>query len=296
MAAMKTSNIFLIGWTLLQLAVNAAAAERSPNIVIILADDMGWSDLGCYGGEIPTPHLDKLARNGFRFRQFYNKAVCGPPRASLLTGMYCQQVGHSGKHWNEPTNFRRCATIAELLKRASYRTLMVGKWQERDLPALRGFDRFFGPMCQGKISYFHEVDKNPFYLDRERWRLPDRGFYMTEAFTNHAVRFVEEATVKKTPFFLYLAYVAPHWPLHAPEAEVAPHRDRYRTLGWDAARARRFERQRELGIIPREWKLSPRPAGTHDWKSDKHQQWQAERMAVYAAQVASIDQGVGKLV
>src|SRR5438094_538674 len=111
------------------LFTSTASAERPPNIVIVLADDMGWSDLGCYGGEIPTPHLDALAAKGLRFRAFYNNAVCGPSRASLITGLYCQQIGHTGKHWNEPTNFKKCVTIAELLRRAGYRTLMVGKWQ-----------------------------------------------------------------------------------------------------------------------------------------------------------------------
>src|SRR4029450_7425376 len=140
--------------------------------VIILADDMGWSDLGCYGGEIPTPHLDALAAAGLRCRQFYNNAVCGPSRVSLLTGLYCQQVGHSGKLWNQPTDLRKCVTIAELLQRVGYRTYMVGKWQERLLPARLGFDRFFGPMCQGKISYFSEVKDNPFFLDEKPWRIP----------------------------------------------------------------------------------------------------------------------------
>ena len=122
--------------------------------------------LGCYGGEIQTPHIDSLARDGLRFTQFYNNGVCGPTRASLLTGLYCQQVGHRGDRWNEPKDFRTCVTIAELLQSAGYRTMMVGKWQGRDLAVDRGFDGFFGPMCQAKISYFHEVEQNPYRLDR----------------------------------------------------------------------------------------------------------------------------------
>jgi len=144
-------------------AGQVAATERRPNIIIVLADDMGWSDLGCYGGEIPTPHLDSLAKNGLRFRQFYNNAVCGPSRVSIITGLYCQQVGHTGKFWNDPTDFRKCVTFAQLLKRAGYRTLMIGKWQERQLPARLGFDRFFGTLSKGIISYFHEVKTSPFF-------------------------------------------------------------------------------------------------------------------------------------
>lgn len=277
----------------------AAEPARRPNIIVVLADDLGWSDLGCYGGEIPTPHLDGLAANGLRFRQFYNNAVCGPSRASLLTGLHCQQIGHNGTHWNQPTEFKKCVAVGEVLQTAGYRTLLVGKWQERDLPAKRGFDRFFGPMCQAKISYFNEVQQNPFYLDEQRWKFP-ADFYMTDAFTDHAIRFVEEATAKATepakPFFLYLAYVAPHWPLHAREADIEPHRKRYRQQGWDQCREGRFQRQREMGLIPKTWMLSPRPASVHDWQTDKNQDWQAERMAVYAAQVASIDRGVGRVL
>src|SRR5690242_19855061 len=122
-------------------ALHAAEPVRRPNIIVVLADDLGWSDLGCYGGEIPTPNLDGLAASGLRFRQFYNNAVCGPSRASLLTGLHCQQVGHNGTHWNQATDFNRCVSVGELIQKAGYRTLLVGKWQERDLPARRGFDR-----------------------------------------------------------------------------------------------------------------------------------------------------------
>lgn len=276
------------------LLVHSNAAAAKPNIVLVVADDLGWSDLGCHGGEIPTPRIDSLAAGGMRFRQFYNNAVCGPSRASILTGLYCQRIGHSGKHWNEATDFTKCASIGELLQSAGYRTMMVGKWQERDFPSRHGFDRFFGPKCQGKISYFHEVQLNPYFLDEKRWTLP-ADFSMTDAFTDHAVTFVEEAAVKEKPFFLYLAYIAPHWPLHARESEIAPHRERYRA-GWDAIREARLKRQRELGLLPDAWTPSPRPASVHAWAEDKVQNWQAERMAVYAAQVESIDRGVGRVL
>ena len=174
-----------------------ADRQSVPNIVLILADDLGWSDAGCYGGEIPTPNIDSLAAGGLRFTQIYNNAVCGPSRASLLTGLYCQQIGHRGDHWNQPTELSKCVMVSEVLKAAGYRTLIVGKWQERELPARLGYDRFFGAMCQAKISYFHEVQPNPFYLDEQRWTFPAKGFYLTDALTEHAVRFVEEAAAKQ---------------------------------------------------------------------------------------------------
>ena len=279
----------------LLLATPAAFAAERPNIVLIMADDMGWSDLGCYGGEIPTPHVDRLAAGGLRFTQFYNNAICGPTRASLLTGLYCQQVGHRGDRWNEPKDFNRCVLIAELLRAGGYRTMMVGKWQGRDPAIERGFDRFFGPMCRAKISYFHEVQQDPFYLDDQRWTLPE-GFYLTEALGDYAVRFVEEAARGTRPFFLYVAYIAPHWPLHARAADVAPHRDVYREHGWETCRAERFRRQREMGLIPECWEPAPKPAEVTPWERDPHKAWQAERMAVYAAQVAGVDRGVGRIL
>lgn len=276
----------------LLLVACASAAER-PNIVLFLCDDLGWSDIGCYGGEIPTPNIDSLAKGGLRFTQFYNNAVCGPSRASLLTGLYAQQVGHTGREWNDATDFTKCVSLGEVLKPAGYRTLMVGKWQERDLPARRGFDRFFGAQCAGKISYFDEVEKNPFFLDETRWKLPN-DFYLTNALTDFAVQFVEEALAKpKTPFFLYLAHIAPHWPLHAREADIAPHRERYRRAGWNEWRAARFAKQRELGLIGESWKLGAFPETVPVWKSND---WQAERMAVYAAQVASLDRSLGRVM
>ena len=272
------------------------AAER-PNIVVILADDLGWSDLGCYGGEIPTPHLDALASGGLRFRQFYNNSVCGPSRAALLTGLYPQRVGHSGTNWNQPTDFTRSVTLGEVLQDAGYHTMMVGKWQDPDLPARRGFHRFYGPMCAGKISYFHEVQANPFYLDETRVTLP-KDFYLTDALTDHALQFLAAARTQSAqqPFFLYVAHVAPHWPLHAREAEIAPHRVRYRQRGWDECRADRIRNQQAAGLLPATFTPAPFPEGIHAWKDDEYHDWQAERMAVYAAQVASVDWSTGRIL
>lgn len=274
------------------------AAER-PNIVLVLADDLGWSDVGCYGGEIPTPNIDALAAGGLRFTQFYNNAVCGPSRASLLTGLYAQRIGHSGAHWNQPTEYSRSITIGEALQRAGFHTMMVGKWQDPELPARRGFQRFFGPMCAGRISYFHEVRLNPFFLDEARVKLPD-NFYLTDALTEHALKFLDDRAAnpgtRRQPFFLYVAHIAPHWPLHAREADIAPHRARYRERGWDQWREERLRFQRANGLVPTGWPPSPRPPAIHAWVRDEFKDWQAERMAVYSAQVASIDRGAGRIL
>ena len=261
-----------------------------------MVDDMGWSDPGCYGGEIDTPHIDSLAAEGLRFTRFYNNAVCGATRASLLTGLYCQQTGHRGDRWNEPKDYNRCVLIPEVLQADGYRTAMVGKWQGRDLAVKRGFDRFFGPNCQGKISYWHAVVNNDFYLDEKPWPFPESGFFMTDAFNDYAVRFLEDAVAEDDPFFLYVGYIAPHWPLHAREETIAPYRERYLTHGWDDWRIARLERQQQMGLLPDNATPAARVRSVPDWSKDSHQQWQAERMAVYAAQISNVDRGVGRLL
>lgn len=272
------------------------SANTRPNIVLIMVDDMGWSDLGCYGGEIPTPNVDSLANDGLRFTQFYNNAVCGATRASLLTGLYCQQVNHSGRAWNQPKDFSKCVLIPEVLQASGYHTMMVGKWQGRDLAVKRGFDRFFGPNCQSKISYFNEVQGNDFYLDDKRWHFPETGFYMTDAFGEYADQILSEAVTEDAPFFLYLGYIAPHWPLHAPEEYIAPHRQRYLEKGWDEWRGIRAQRQKDMGLVAADTPLARVGAGVGKWKDDPNKDWQAERMAVYSAQIARIDHGVGRLL
>jgi arylsulfatase len=278
------------------IVVSTPDAAEQPNILLIMVDDMGWSDLGCYGGEIDTPHIDTLAADGLRFTQFYNNAVCGATRASLLTGLYCQQTGHRGDRWNEPKDFNRCVLIPEVLQAHGYHTAMVGKWQGRDLAVRRGFDRFFGPNCQGKISYWNAVKENDFYLDDRPWAFPESGFFMTDAFNDYAVRFLEDAVATGNPFFLYVAYIAPHWPLHAREEDIAVYRQRYRTQGWDQWRRARIERQREMGLVLEDWHPAPKPSSIPDWQDDPHKDWQAERMAVYAAQISNVDRGVGRML
>ena len=282
--------------TLLFASFSVSGAASRPNIVLIMADDMGWSDLGCYGGEIPTPNIDSLARDGLRFTQFYNNAVCGATRASLLSGLWCQQTGHSGRAWNQPKDFSKCVLIPEVLQAGGYHTMMVGKWQGRDLAVKRGFDRFFGPNCQSKISYFHEVHGNDFHLDDQRWPFPKEGFFMTDAFNDHGEQFLQNAVKGDKPFFLYLAYIAPHWPLHAPEEYIAPHRQRYLDKGWDEWRAIRHRKQKEMGLIAKDTPLAGKRRDTTTWSADPDKAWQAERMAVYAAQILRIDHGVGRLL
>jgi arylsulfatase A-like enzyme len=292
----RNSLALLIASSLLLAPLAAQAAATRPNIVLIMADDMGWSDIGCYGGEIPTPHIDSLARDGLRFTQFYNNAVCGPTRVSLLTGLYPQQVGHSGRAWNQPKDFSKCVLIPEVLQANGYHNMMVGKWQGRDLAVKRGFHRFFGPNCQLKISYYHEVKDNQFYLNDKRWQFPNEGFYMTDAFNDYSDEFLKEAVKKDDPFFLYVAHIAPHWPLHAPEKYVEKHRQRYLEKGWDEWRDIRANRQKEMGLVAKNTPLAAKNRSIKKWKDDPNKAWQAERMAVYAAQIASIDRGVGQLL
>ena len=270
------------------------AADR-PNIILIMVDDMGWSDLGCYGGEIDTPHIDSLAEEGMRFTRFYNNAVCGATRASLLTGLYCQQTGHRGDRWNEPKDFSKCVLISEVMQAGGYHTSMVGKWQGRNLAVKRGFNRFFGPNCRAKISYWHAVVGNDFYLNHQPWKHPN-DFFMTDAFNDHAVQFLEEVADGEKPFFLYVAYIAPHWPLHAREETISPYRNRYREKGWDEWRETRIARQQEMGLLPANATIAPKPKHIPNWSKDPHKAWQAERMSVYAAQISNIDRGVGRLL
>ncbi len=287
------------------------AGERDagrPNIVLILADDLGFSDLGCYGSEIATPNLDRLAAGGLRFTQFYNAARCCPTRAALLTGLYPHQagVGHMLGDWAAPGYTaglnERCATIADLLRDAGYRTYQVGKWhvgRPQDLgtknwPLQRGFDRFYG--TGGGGNYF-----TPELLVRNNERISPEAdnFYATDAFTENAVKFIDDHAREHAskPFFLHLCYTAPHFPLHARPEDIAKYRGTYR-VGWDAIRERRVERQRQFGIIDPKWKLSPRDPCAADWNevddADKDE-WDL-RMAVFAAMVDRMDQGIGKVL
>ena len=278
------------------------AAEK-PNIVIIMVDDMGFSDLGCYGAEIETPHLDRLAQNGLRFTQFYNTGRCCPTRAALLTGLYQHQagIGHMTQNRGRPSYQGylndRCVTIAEALNPAGYFTAISGKWhvgsKPEHWPRQRGFDRFYG-IPEGGGHHYRTLPGRHLVVDDTAIDIPD-GWYTTTAFTDYAVRFIDEGVKAKKPVFLYLAYTAPHWPLQAPAAVTAKFLDRYGD-GWQPHRENRFERQVRMGLFPAGTKLAPLDPKTPDWTSVKNKAEMNLRMALHAAMVHLIDAGVGRVV
>ncbi len=274
-----------------------------------LADDLGYSDIGCYGSEIKTPNLDKLAKNGLRFTNFYNTARCCPSRAALLTGLYPHQagVGHMVENLNQPGYQgqlnRKCVTIAEVLRMIGYRCYMIGKWHlsrsnnlvtpNETWPMGRGFERYFG-ILQGSTNYFR-----PATLTRDNTRIeaPKDGFYLTDAFSANAVQFIHDhqRDHKDKPFFMYTAYTAPHWPLHALKEDIDRYRGKYRA-GWDVLREKRHQKMIELGIVDPKWKLPSSDAKPWDKLTDTEKDDLDLRMAIYAAQVDRMDQGIGKIV
>ena len=268
----------------------AAEPDARPNIVLIMADDLGFSDLGCYGSEIETPNLDALAAKGLRFSQFYNTAKCHSSRVSLLTGLYCDQAGGA--------SLSRGATIAEVMTRAGYSASMVGKWHLSKQPTDFGFERYWGHLS-GATNFF--IGDNTFRLNGEPWVVPKmlngRPFYTTHAITDFALGFLDEAMASDKPFLLYTAFNAPHYPLQAPQEEIEKYDGRY-DAGWDALRKSRHQKQLDSGLLPRKWKLSPRPDHIPAWKSltDEERVWEADRMEVFAAMVDLVDQNVGRLV
>ncbi|MCD6287770.1 MAG: arylsulfatase [Candidatus Hydrogenedentes bacterium] len=272
------------------LAAQTAAAADRPNIIVVMADDLGFSDLGCYGSEIPTPNLDTLAAEGLRFSQFYNTAKCHSSRVSLMTGLYCGEAGS--------VNLTRGATIAEVLSRAGYFTAMTGKWHLSKQPTDFGFQRYWGHLS-GATNYF--VGDNTFRYNGEKWDVPKtlngHRFYTTRANIDFALQFLDEATQSGKPFFLYTAFNAPHYPLQAPEEAVRKHMGRY-DCGWDTLRLERYQRQLDMNLIPPKWKLSPRPDFVPAWNSltDEDRKWESTRMSVFAAMVDLVDQNMGRLI
>jgi arylsulfatase len=281
------------------------ASAAKPNILLIMADDMGFSDIGCYGGEISTPNLDALAADGLRFRQFYNAARCCPTRASLMTGLYQHQagVGHMVNDRGRPAYQgylnQECVTIAEALKPAGYVTMICGKWHVGEAPEhwpdKRGFDRTFG-LISGGSNYFKLDTARQMTLDGEPWTPPDDGsFYMTDAFADHAVEFLGESAAGAEPFFLYLPFTAPHWPLHAREDDIAAYKGKY-AMGWDALREQRYARMREMGVIDASWPLSPRDEESMPWEEAENKPLEERRMEVYAAQITAMDRAIGRVL
>lgn len=290
--------------------------EERPNILLILADDMGFSDIGCFGSEIETPNLDRLAENGLRFSQMYNVARCCPSRACLLTGLYphASGIGHMTNNLNIPEYQgylnQQCITLAEAFKSAGYHTGMSGKWHVGGkydvrmspeetmgqmgypMPRQRGFDRFYG-ILEGAGSYYnpHTLMENetPVKLCAED------DFYFTEAIGEKARDMIDEFVKDNQPFLMYAAFTAPHWPLHARPDDIDQYKNTYQ-CGWDEIRERRYQRLVESGIIKNQWKISPRDSDAPPWEDVAEQALEAEKMAVYAAQVTAMDREIGKLV
>jgi len=274
-----------------------------PNFILIMVDDMGYSDIGCYGGEVKTPNLDQLAKNGLRFTQFYNTAKCHTTRAELLTGNYAYSIGDN--------NMEHGATFGEVLRPVGYRTLISGKWHQVPLPTTRGFDRYYG-LADGCSNFFNPgVKARPGEglpgrkrSSLRRWAIedkvimgytsPDKKFYHTDAFTDYAIDRLDEYKNEDNPFVLYLPYTAPHYPLHAWPKDIAKYRGKYK-IGWDKIREQRFKRMNEMGIIGPNHKLTPRASKAWDDLSEEQQDAEDLKMAVYAAMIDRVDQNLGRL-
>ncbi|MEM7032271.1 MAG: arylsulfatase [Chloroflexota bacterium] len=280
---------------------------NQPNILLILNDDMGYSDLGCYGGEIDTPNLDSLAAQGLRYTQFYNTARCCPSRASLLTGLYPHQadVGHmlgdDGLDGYLGDLNANTVTIAEALKTGGYATYMSGKWHvtrhlegpEHNWPVQRGFDDYYGILI-GAANFFQ-----PRTLRRNNTPIKPEGddYFFTDAISDEAVRQIQDHATNKSdqPFFQYVAYTAPHWPLHAHPEDIAKYKGRF-DAGWDQLREERRQRMIDLGLIDESWPLSERDPRVGPWDEAEHKDWEVRRMEVYAAQIDRMDQGIGRIL
>lgn len=285
--------------------------NAQPHILVILSDDMGYSDIGCFGSEIRTPHLDELAYNGLRFTGFYNTARCCPTRASLLTGLHPHQTGIGAMTSDAGVDGYRgdlnphCVTIAQVLKEAGYRTYMSGKWHltrhtsrdgpRHNWPLQRGFDRFYGTIT-GAGSYYDPATlcRGNTYITPVNDSLyqPER-FYYTHAITDNALLFLEEHQNEypDQPFFLYMAYTAAHWPMHALPEDMAAYEGWY-DAGYEPIRHQRLERLKEEGILPPDAALSP---AVWNWDDRPYPGWEADMMEVYAAMITSMDQGIGKV-
>jgi arylsulfatase len=332
----RAAIAFLVVLTLPELL---CAQPSRPNVIVILADDMGFSDPGCYGGEIHTPNIDSLAAQGTRFTQFYNMARCCPTRAALMSGLYPHQtgVGTMNQNLGDP-NYQgelndHCVTIAEVLRSAGYHTGMAGKWHlvhltinsggprakrlvnfeqeapvspsKANWPSNRGFEEHWGTIA-GVESYY-----DPYSLvhNEQTIRPEGKDFYYTDFITDHSIQMIDQfsgspAGTQQKPFFLYVAYTAPHWPMQAREQDIAHYAQTY-TVGWDAIREARFERQIAMGLIHKEWALSPRAAyrglnegasALSSWEDATDKPWQARRMATYAAMVETMDRGIGRIL
>ena len=302
------TKYLLRAFLLFSLLFSHGLADDRPNILLIMCDDVGYSDIGCYGGEIKTPNLDKLAENGLRYTQFYNTSRCSATRAALLTGLFQHQTGigfhvtspKGGDAWVGDLNFK-CVTIAEALKPNGYSSYISGKWHvtyiddkrnpsKHNWPLQRGFDRFFGTI-HGAGSFY---DPNSLTIDNE-YIVPHQDFYYTDEISDHMVKFIKEHDQSK-PFFAYVPYTAAHWPLHALPEDISKYEGRY-NAGWDAIREERYARMKKMGLIKPEWKLSePYPDQPWDSLSAEEKAFHVRCMEVYAAMIDNMDQGIGRMV
>ena len=315
MNVIKDSRPLFLCLAILASLTTPAAAHKRPNVIVIMADDMGYSDIGCYGGEVQTPNIDRLSAGGLRFTQFYNTGRCCSTRAALLTGLYSHQagIGHMVSphvrgdgplpgyvgHLND-----ECVTIAEVMRKSGYRTMLAGKWHVTPFnyntlvashrptwPLQRGFHEFYGTIA-GAGSFFY-----PEGLMRQNTFVEPEGdeYFYTDAISENASNFVRGRENERRPFFMYVAYTAPHWPLHALPEDIDKYMGVY-DKGWDGVRRDRYKRMVEMGIIKPDWKMSPRNPYVKSWKDAPNKHWEAYRMAVYAAQIDRMDQGIGKIV
>jgi arylsulfatase len=269
-------------------ATAGLAADSRPNVLLIVADDLGYSDLGCYGGEIDTPNLDRLAAAGIRCAQFHVNPMCVVTRTSLMTGhTHCQS-----------DNYRRSLPVARLMRQAGYATSITGKWHQPGNPLDAGFDCFYGFLGGQIDSWTGRTAGNPaIQQDRQRPQPVPSGWYSSDAFTDRAVHQIDVACEQHKPFFTYVAYNAPHSPLHAPRENVVKYYERYRA-GWDALRQQRYSRLREMGLIDERFVLTEAEAEVPRWSelSAEMQEIESRRMAAYAGMVDRLDQNIGRLL
>lgn len=307
---LRTFATVLLIWFCLPVAADSAESSAPTNIVLIVADDLGFSDLGCYGGEIRTPNLDRMASEGMRFTQFYNNAVCNVTRAAMLSGVNAR-FGKGGLLRGS------MVTIAEVLRASGYATAMSGKWHlggPPTSPTDRGFDEYYGVMI-GAVNHFdptlpdpppmkHAGPEQPFVHNGVPVKSVPPDYYATDAFADHAATQIKTLAKGDRPFFLHLAFTAPHYPLQAPPEDIARYRGRYRS-GYSALRQERFRRLAELRLISSHWKLPEPDRKLGDWRYDLEpsawellpdQDWESAKMEIYAAMVDRMDQGIGKVM
>ena len=308
---MKQTDKLLCSIALLGSASIATATER-PNVLVILSDDMGYSDIGCFGGVINTPNLDALAENGIRFTQFYNSARSCPSRASLLTGLYPHQtgIGHMTNNRGEE-GYRgdltpNSVTLAEVMKESGYETFALGKWHvtrhmdpnssKHNWPRQRGFDHYYGTIA-GAGSFYDPntlCRENTYITPVNDEKYQPETFYYTNAITDNALMYLDERQTDK-PFFMYLAYTCAHWPMHALEEDIAPYKGKFDS-GWDALRVEKFNKLLEAGIIKEEWGLAQNDGRVTSWEETNLKEFEARCMEVYAAMISNMDANIGRVI